>query len=91
MQLRNSITPGRVWLDTTGNRIQAQGGSMLYVDRTYYWYGENKERSLPGSGIWHSSGSRIDQANSPIRTISKPRLRIFAKSRVQRLSGHCSG
>jgi glycosyl hydrolase family 43 len=53
MEARTSITPGQVWLDTSGNRIQAHGGSILHVDGTYYWYGENKERSQPGSGIWH--------------------------------------
>jgi hypothetical protein len=42
-----------VWLDTDGNRIHAHGGSILEVDGTFYWYGENKERSTPGSGIWH--------------------------------------
>jgi beta-xylosidase len=53
MQRRASITPGRVWLDTSGNRIQAHGGSIMAIDGTFYWYGENKERSIPGSGIWH--------------------------------------
>ena len=28
----NSIRPGQVWLDTNGNRIQAHGGSIIYVD-----------------------------------------------------------
>ena len=51
--MRTSITPGQVWLDTGGNRIHAHGGSILEVDGTFYWYGENKERSTPGSGIWH--------------------------------------
>lgn len=50
---RTSITPGRPWLDTGGNRIHAHGGSIIAVDGTYYWYGENKERSTPGSNIWH--------------------------------------
>jgi hypothetical protein len=50
---RTSITPGQVWLDTDGNRIHAHGGSILEVDGVFYWYGENKERSTPGSGIWH--------------------------------------
>lgn len=50
---RTSIRPGEVWLDTNGNRIQAHGGSIIAVDGVYYWYGENKERSTPGSGIWH--------------------------------------
>ena len=51
--MRTSITPGQVWLDTDGNRIHAHGGSILEVDGTFFWYGENKERSTPGSGIWH--------------------------------------
>lgn len=50
---RTSITPGQPWRDTEGNRIHAHGGSVLDVDGVFYWYGENKERSEPGSGIWH--------------------------------------
>ena len=42
----NSIRPGQVWLDTNGNRIQAHGGSIMYLDGTYYWYGENKEKFI---------------------------------------------
>lgn len=49
----DSIRPGQVWLDTNGRRIQAHGGSIFYENGTFYWYGENKEKSLPGSGIWH--------------------------------------
>lgn len=48
-----SIRPGQVWLDTAGNRIQAHGGSLFYVDGVFYWYGENKEKTIPGSGTWH--------------------------------------
>jgi Glycosyl hydrolases family 43 len=51
--MRTSITPGQTWLDTDGNRIHAHGGSILEVDGTFHWYGENKERSTPDSGIWH--------------------------------------
>lgn len=50
---RTSITPGEVWLDTAGNRIQAHGGSIIHVEGTFYWYGENKEKSVPGSNVWH--------------------------------------
>ncbi len=35
--------PGKVWLDQNGKKIQAHGGSVLYRNGTYYWYGENKE------------------------------------------------
>lgn len=51
--MNNSIQPGKEWLDTNGNRIQAHGGSIIYIGETYYWYGENKEKTIPGSNIWH--------------------------------------
>ncbi len=50
---RRSFRPGEPWLDTRGAPIQAHGGSILAVDGTFYWYGENKERTKPSSGIWH--------------------------------------
>lgn len=49
----NSFRPGQVWLDTEGKRIQAHGGSIIVVDDTYYWYGENKEKTDGVNGIWH--------------------------------------
>ena len=48
----NSFRPGQVWLDTEGKRIQAHGGSVFYENGTYYWYGENKEYTTGGNGIW---------------------------------------
>lgn len=45
--------PGQVWLDTEGKPIHAHGGSVIYVDGTYYWYGENKEKSVGDRSIWH--------------------------------------
>src|SRR5688500_7279452 len=49
----DAIRPGPTWLDTERNRIQAHGGSVISNDGAFYWYGENKERTTPGSGIWH--------------------------------------
>ncbi len=34
-----TITNDTVWKDTSGNTIYAQGGGMLKVGDTYYWYG----------------------------------------------------
>ena len=45
--------PGKTWLDTSGKRIQAHGGSVMYLDGKYYWYGENKEFTDGVSDIWH--------------------------------------
>lgn len=49
----DSFHPGRIWFDTDGKKIQAHGGSVLYEDGIYYWYGENKEKSDGRNGIWH--------------------------------------
>lgn len=53
----NSIKPGQVWLDTEGKPIQAHGFSVFYneKDGLYYWYGENKEKTVggPENTIWH--------------------------------------
>ena len=47
----DAFYPGQVWLDTNGNRIQAHGGSLIYLDGVYYWYGENKEKTDKAAGI----------------------------------------
>ncbi len=57
----HSITPGRVWLDTDGNRIQAHGGSIITVGDTFYWYGENKEKTTGKDSIWHWACAAIPQ------------------------------
>ncbi len=49
----NSIRPGQEWLDTNGRPIHAHGGSVMYIDGVYYWYGENKEFTNPEKNIWH--------------------------------------
>lgn len=49
----DAIYPGQVWLDTDGKRIQAHGGSVMYWDGVYYWYGENKEKTTGNNDIWH--------------------------------------
>ena len=38
-----TVTNGEVWLDTSGNPINAHGGGILYHDGKYYWYGEYKK------------------------------------------------
>lgn len=53
MERYTSIRPGQVWFDTEGKRIQAHGGSLFYENDTYYWYGENKEKTDGKNGIWH--------------------------------------
>jgi hypothetical protein len=47
-----SFHPGKPWYDTEGKLIQAHAGSVIVVDDLFYWYGENKDHTLPGSDVW---------------------------------------
>ncbi len=41
-----AIKPGEVWPDDRGQHIQAHGGGILKLDKTYYWFGEDRGRGL---------------------------------------------
>jgi hypothetical protein len=41
-QPADAFHPGDVWLDTEGQPINAHGGGFVYLNGTYYWYGEHK-------------------------------------------------
>lgn len=51
--MTKTIKNGQPWLDTEGKRIHAHGGSVMYWDGCYYWYGENKEKTTGENKIWH--------------------------------------
>lgn len=51
---QTAFHPGRPWYDTDGKRIQAHGGSVLYEDGTYYWYGEDKSKTTGDGRVWHN-------------------------------------
>jgi len=48
-----TFRPGELWLDTNKNPINAHAGGVISVGEKFYWYGENKEKTVPGSDIWH--------------------------------------
>ena len=50
--MQTAIYPGRPWLDTQGNRIQAHAGGLSYENGQWYWYGENTEKTDGKNGIW---------------------------------------
>lgn len=52
MMTVNCIKPGQKITDTDGKPIQAHGAGMFYENGTYYWYGENKEKTDGKNGIW---------------------------------------
>jgi beta-xylosidase len=38
------IHPGAVWLDNRGKEIEAHGGGVIQLGRTFYWFGEDRSR-----------------------------------------------
>jgi hypothetical protein len=48
----HSVKPGQVIIDNNGKPIQAHGFQIFEKDGTYYWYGENKEKTRYGSHVW---------------------------------------
>jgi Glycosyl hydrolases family 43 len=37
-----AIRPGEPWLDNRGQQIQAHGGGVIRIKKTYYWFGEDR-------------------------------------------------
>ena len=66
--------PGRVWLDTEGNPIQAHGGGVLYdeISETYYWYGEYKD-----GPTYHAHKKGAARVKSSILCLSGPSFSVM--------------
>jgi hypothetical protein len=42
----NIFKPGALWPDNNGNHIQAHGGGIIKIGKTYYWYGEERRKGI---------------------------------------------
>jgi hypothetical protein len=62
-QKQTVIRPGEVWPDTDGKHIQAHGGGIIKMDKTYYWYGEERSRGLDTNFRYVSCYSSRDLMN----------------------------
>lgn len=38
------IKPGEIWPDDRGRHVQAHGGAIILVGKTYYWFGEDRSQ-----------------------------------------------
>lgn len=45
----DSLKNGGIWYDTNGHPINAHGGSIVWVDGRYWWYGEHKVYGKAGN------------------------------------------
>lgn len=62
-QKRAVIFPGELWPDSRGNHIQAHGGGILKIGKTYYWYGEERSKGLDTNYRYVSCYSSKDLMN----------------------------
>ena len=92
-RLQGAIYPGKAWLDTKGERIQAHGGAIHCEDGVYYWYGENKEHTDGKNGIW-TWGIRVYRSKDLMNwedlgllippNLDDPNSNLFPEMRVDR-------
>lgn len=92
-RLQDAIYPGKPWLDTKGERIQAHGGAIHCEDGVYYWYGENKEHTDGKNGIW-TWGIRVYRSKDLMNwedlgllippNLDDPNSNLFPEMRVDR-------
>ena len=59
----DAFYPGKLWLDTAGKPIQAHGGSLIFDNGKFYWYGENKDPRRRG-GV--ALGRAVLQLRGPL-------------------------
>lgn len=62
----DAIRPGQVWLDASGNPINAHGGCVLFHQGLYYWYGTHKIQGL--SEKTHADGGVHAYASNDLVT-----------------------
>ena len=70
----NSFRPGSLWYDEKGEVINAHGGGILLLGKTYYWFGE-KRGTHQSEGVnvysskdlyhWKYEGIALSQSNDP--------------------------
>jgi hypothetical protein len=51
-QKQNVFHPGEIWADSDGNHIQAHGGGIIKLGKTYYWYGEERRKGVELDSVY---------------------------------------
>jgi len=63
----DTFRPLEVWPDADGNHIQAHGGGIIKIKKTYYWYGEQRSKDLDPQYKYVSCYSSKDLLNWQFR------------------------
>lgn len=62
-QKREWILPTELWPDQNGDHIQAHGGGITHIGKTYYWYGEERRQGLDSNKRYVSCYASKDLTN----------------------------
>lgn len=62
-QKREWILPTELWPDQNGDHIQAHGGGIIHIGKTYYWYGEERRQGLDSNKRYVSCYASKDLTN----------------------------
>ncbi len=62
-----NFNPTEIWPDADGNHIQAHGGGIIKIKKTYYWYGEQRGKGLDPKYRYVSCYSSKDLLNWKFR------------------------
>ena len=62
-QTQQWINPGEIWPDQNGDHIQAHGGGITKIGKTYYWYGEERRQGLDSNKRYVSCYASTDLMN----------------------------
>lgn len=60
---KSTIHPGEIWMDNNGNHVQAHGGGIIKLGKTYYWYGEERSQGMDSNLRYVSCYSSKDLVN----------------------------
>ncbi len=95
-----TIQPGEIWLDNHGQRIQAHGGGMIQVGKTFYWFGEDRGKDNPENlrciscysskdlVHWQNSGQVLQLA---LPVVERPKVFYNAKTKKFVMYVHIDG
>jgi hypothetical protein len=51
-QKQSVIRPGEIWPDSNNNHIQAHGGGIIKLGKTFYWYGEERRKGTETDSLY---------------------------------------
>lgn len=95
-----ALRPGAVWLDASDRPIQAHGGGILVVGKTYYWYGEDRTRgrrtcvscySSTNLYDWKHEGVVLTNSALPVPVVERPKVIYNPRTRKYVMWMHLEG